>query len=176
MRPAGALYPLDLGVGGWPPAGSGAALLELSWEGGWLAETFSRLESAGRDPGIFNFARLEAELSARGGDPWELDPGLAAARLMQGRLRRDFFRQAKRYAVELPAPSCEEGDAEGWALESALAPAPLPPGTGGGSGQAASAWTASLPAGASLVIGKDFDLAAEVEPGGEALIVLLPRD
>lgn len=164
LKPAGALYPFDLE--GFSASVPGAVdEIRLSWMGGWTAELFECVRKAGGEAGLGNFRRIESRLTERGDDPWELDPRIAAERLMAGSLRADFFGKVERYAIAIPV------DGGPWILESPLAPPPEPTATADAGGDGSSSWRVSLPEGESLVLGGDFDLAASVDSGGSFRLV-----
>lgn len=157
LRPAGARYPADLDSG--PDGGLGKARLPLGWKGGWLASLSRRLASGGYDPESFNLAHLKAVLDAADMDPWLLEPGEAARRLIAGTFRSSLLSEAKRFAVGLPGTGP-------WLAESALAPQPRHAADG--------SWTVDLPEGLSLVLGEDVALAIRVDSTGKSVIVRLP--
>jgi hypothetical protein len=74
LRPAGALFPRNTEDG---------TSLGLTWEDGPLALLISLLSSLGRDPSLFNAARL-AEYFAREPDPWALDIAAMAQKIADG--------------------------------------------------------------------------------------------
>lgn len=157
LRPAGARYPADLDPGA--DGGSGPARLALGWTGGWMASLSRRLASGGYDPGTFNLDRLKAVLAGGDADPWLLEPGEAARRLVSGTFRASLVAEPRRFAVALPGPGP-------WLLESALAPKPRQGSDG--------SWTADLPEGVSLVLGPGASLAISVDPSGTATMAGLP--
>lgn len=158
LRPAGARYPADLDPG--TDGGLGPARLALGWKGGWMASLSRRLASGGYDPEAFNLARLEAILDGADLDPWLLEPGEAARRLVSGTFRSNLIPEPPRFAVALPGPGP-------WLAESALAPQPRPGDDG--------SWTVDLPVGISLVAGPDASLAIGVDASGKATIARLRR-
>lgn len=156
LRPAGARYPADLDSG--PDGGLGLACLPLGWKGGWIASLSRRLASGGYDPEGFNLGRLTAILEGGEMDPWLLEPGEAAGRLVSGTFRFSLFPDPPRFPVALPGPGP-------WLAESALAPQPRPVADG--------SWIADLPEGVSIVLGPDGILAIGVDPSGESTIASL---
>lgn len=158
LRPAGARYPADLDPG--QDGGLGPARLALGWKDGWLASLSRRLASGGNDPEAFNLARLKAVLCGADLDPWLLEPGEAARRLVSGTFRSSLIAEPRRFAVALPGPGP-------WLAESALAPPPCLGNDGN--------WSVDLPEGVSLLLGPDASLAISVDPTGNAMMAWLRR-
>ncbi|HTX72979.1 MAG TPA: hypothetical protein VMC79_09165 [Rectinemataceae bacterium] len=164
LRPAGALYPLDLDSGSLDVPAGGAETLRLSWLGGYLASVARELEASGLDPAAFNLTRLKTEVERRIADPWSLPATEVARRLAEGSFRADALRDPKLFPVELPGPGP-------WAAESPFARAPALLDAGAGSPGAL--YGASLPAGISLFLSRDLDLMVFVDEAGAARWVRL---
>ncbi|MDA8425169.1 MAG: hypothetical protein M0Z80_03450 [Treponema sp.] len=156
LRPAGALYPLDLSGAAFSLP-SGADRLELDWMGGYEASVARALERADLDPAAFDLARLGEEARARVSDPWVLSALEAARRLAAGGFRSDYFKEPVRFPVVLPGPGP-------WAPESPFA---APPAACGGE------WSALLPPGTSFFLGAALDLLVSLDESGAAVWVRL---
>lgn len=159
LEPAGARYPLALCPSIWEAAGGdpegGPALLDLDWQGGWLAELCVELEAAGLSPETYNLERLLAEEDARARDPWTLDPRVAARALAAGSFRASLLDPPELLAAALPGPGP-------WVLPSALAEQPT---------RLEAGWTALLPRGTSRLLGAAGELFVAIDEGGGVLAV-----
>jgi hypothetical protein len=77
LRPAGALYPLDVRRDG------ARDVLSFTWEAGCSAWILSRLRELGFDTSLVNATRLRAELASHP-DPWALDVQKIVEKLAEG--------------------------------------------------------------------------------------------
>ncbi len=77
LRPAGALYPLDLDQESTEPT------ISLTWEDGPLALLVSRLQAVGMEVALLNAGRLRDRLRLER-DPWDLDLEAIAQELARG--------------------------------------------------------------------------------------------
>ena len=108
LRPAGALYPLDLDPQATEPT------LRLSWQEGPLAALVSRLRDGGMEVSLLNTARLKERFGTFQ-DPWELDLGSMATELARGTFSAyDVDRLPLRDVAVVSGPGT-------WFLESPLA-------------------------------------------------------
>ena len=78
LRPAGALYPLDLDTGSPEPT------IHLTWQEGPLAVLVSRLAAIGMDIPLLNTVRLKERFELQE-DPWNLDVDSMATELASGK-------------------------------------------------------------------------------------------
>jgi len=103
FKPAGALYPSQISLGGTDEAAMDS--LRISFETGWLAALWRMLEDEGYRPELFDFDRLEAEMEKHPGDPWRIAPGGVAGALAAGHFRSSFLDPGKTFEAYLPMTS-----------------------------------------------------------------------
>jgi len=109
LRPAGALYPLDLDPRSEEPT------LNLSWQEGPLAALVARLQENGMEVSLLNTARLQERFGTFQ-DPWDLDLESMATGLLHGTFSAyDVDSLPLRDAALVPGPGK-------WFLESPLSP------------------------------------------------------
>ncbi|HEY9054907.1 MAG TPA: hypothetical protein VIO60_08820 [Rectinemataceae bacterium] len=108
FKPAGFLYPEDLGPSGpWPWAEDVAV---FSYESGYGSEVARHLEVLGMRPSAYTLSSLGEAAISGGADPWDLPPWKAARALAGGTFRKSLFVRAL-HEFALP-------DGETWAPES----------------------------------------------------------
>lgn len=91
LSPAGALYPENLGAGPRTALRQRADPLPLSWSQGYAAATALAVERLGGDPWGYPLSALQAKWAVSACDPWLVDPGLVAEKLLEGSFRPTIF-------------------------------------------------------------------------------------
>jgi hypothetical protein len=105
LRPAGAVWPLDLTADG--------QALAFSWERGPLAETLLALRREQVEVSTLNTTRLASEMQTRSeGDPWRLDLVHLEERLASGDFRETDIRALPARDILLAVPAGQ------WFLET----------------------------------------------------------
>jgi len=104
LRPAAALYPFGLEVGGEKLPSPEADTLKMEFSSGYTAEVVRIMEKAGTNPWAYPVERLSSAWEDGVCDPWSLPPWKAARALMDGNFRKSLF--SRRVVGVLLPPDC----------------------------------------------------------------------
>ena len=154
LRPAGFLYPADCPEDPDALPSRSPTSASMSFASGYAAEVAGRLAALGLDASAFPLDRLEASWSAKGRDPWALQPWKTARALAEGSFRVSLF-PAAGTNVRLPegrwlpeSPFCSLGFMQDGGRD------------------------ATLPEGLSLFYGEGGRLEVQVDEEGKVIMVL----
>jgi hypothetical protein len=107
LFPAGGLYPYEIESRGLHIDSTGATVLRLCFDSGYVALVSMCLEKVGKNPWIFPLQRLHTIWEKSGMDPWNVVPEKVAAELAGGGFGSSLFTGVATTKVRVVLP-CDE--------------------------------------------------------------------